>query len=851
MNSVFPKTCVTVAIAFFGLAGCETSPSKTTISAGDCTITQVDEVAKLRSGDKTADGRIKLINGRLIGPLDRFAEVGTYSFGGALSPDGHLMVVSNNGKEDPLLRGGAYPVGVTPQSETQSLSIVRIPEMTVVQTIPLPALFIGVAFSPDGEKLYAAGGGSDRVWTFVRNADPAGPPFIFDPAHDLGDGTSGLWVKGYPTGIEVSADGQFLAVTALHDHRVHWIELSTGASTSYEVRSQPYDVTIAPGNSHLYVSNWGDSSVSFIDLAAADPAAAILDHVLVGKNPEDIELSADGRTLYVAASDSDHVAVVDTATKETTRLITLSDTARGGLSPVALQLSADEQTLLVTLAGDNEVRQVSVVDGEHISSTTTGWYPSVAFYANDGTEVVAVSAKGDGAGSNEDNTRALQQMHGTVSVHTLPVDEPARKASIETATYNNNLAQQYFGATCARPVSPIPFAAGDQSPIKHVIYVVRENKTYDSLLGDLGTDADGDPSLTVFGEQYTPNLHALARQFVNHDNFYNESEQSLQGHIWLGSGWSNDFSEKAWLAMWGRLQEPQFFLPGMEPIAVGQDGTLFDHFYTHGVKFRSYGELVGIGAKALSEMRDSVNLEFPPFAMHIKDTEKLKIFIDDLKRGQLAPFTMVWLPNDHTYGVSAGKPTPQAMVADNDYATGQLVEAVSHSPFWPSTAIFIFEDDPQGTPDHVDVHRSVLVVASPWAKRSHTSSVSSSFPALHRTTELIFGLPPQSRYNALAAPLYDAFATVPDTTPYVAIDPGVPYDHFRADLANAPGQAESEGADFTFPDQAPQLGIALWKHMRPGEPYPSAMAAEMDEDEPEEEREKMEAIVTERQALAQ
>jgi hypothetical protein len=360
---------------------------------------------------------------------------------------------------------------------------------------------------------------------------------------------------------------------------------------------------------------------------------------------------------------------------------------------------------------------------------------------------------------------------------------------------------------------PVPAGPGGPSPIEHVVLIVRENKTYDALLGDLET-GDGNPDLVLYGEDVTPNLHALARRFAHHDNFYDDGEDSTQGHLWLTSAFVNDYMERM------NLSGGDFDADVMMEAGAPDFGTFFTHLLRHGVPFRNYGEVVGtMGQWNGQRVMEHTDLRFPGlfFNLSVKDEEKADYVAARLVDDEDFPsFVFIGLPNDHTFGTRPGRPTPESMVNDNDYATGLLVDRISRSRFWPSTAIFIVEDDPQQGADHVDYHRSILVVASPWAKRAHVSSVHGSIPSLLRTIELILGLPPMCRYDALATPLWDAFSPVPDFEPYTVLPRTI------ADAVNpvdAPGAAASMRMDFSGPDRNPGLGAVLWL-ARKGTPIP-------------------------------
>jgi hypothetical protein len=316
--------------------------------------------------------------------------------------------------------------------------------------------------------------------------------------------------------------------------------------------------------------------------------------------------------------------------------------------------------------------------------------------------------------------------------------------------------------------------------------------------------------MAIYGDKITPNIHALAKQFASHDNFYDDSETSVQGHFWLTSCFCNDYMERTWFEDY--RGHPGW---GTDPIAKQARPswlTFFTHLMKYNVDFTMYGEIVGALDSYNGTTVGAAHSDFqypggPYINMDTKDEDKAKYvaskLVDD---GKFPPFVYLVLPNDHTQALTAGKPTPESMIADNDYATGIVLDKISHSPYWKSTAVFIVEDDPQIGQDHVDYHRSILVVASPWAKHAYTSSVHMSYPSLFRTFELILGLPPMSRYDALATPLWDTFTLDSNDAPYTALPRNVPE---AVNPTNTPFALYSAAMDFTRPDANPDLDDLL------------------------------------------
>ena len=349
---------------------------------------------------------------------------------------------------------------------------------------------------------------------------------------------------------------------------------------------------------------------------------------------------------------------------------------------------------------------------------------------------------------------------------------------------------------------------------------MRENKTYDTLLGDLGDSrANGDPSLALYGEKITPNVHALARQFAHHDNFYDDSETSTQGHLWLSSSFVNDYMERNWLEDY--RNHPGFSSDPDATYGEPAFGTFFTHLIAHKIDFTDYGEVTGIVAPGVIS---HVDTSFPGafFDLSVKDQEKATYVAGQIvTKGLLPPFVYVLLPDDHTNGTTPGDLTPESMISDNDYATGLLVDKISHSKWWSSTAIFLVEDDSQIGADHVDYHRSICLVMSPWAKHGYVSHVQTSFPSLFRTFEQILGLPPMNRYDALAPALFDVFTPKPDETPFTVLPRTVPDSNNPPAVA---GASYSVLMDFRGPDRNADLGDVLWWE-RTGAPPPGSRIA--------------------------
>lgn len=695
----------------------------------------------------------------------------------------------------------------------RALEVIDAESGTVLQEIDRGELFYGLAISRDGTRLYSAGGAAGRVDAYDVAAD--------------GRLTmrGSVAIDGYPAGLALSPDGARLWVAQFRGDGIVEVNTSTlTAGTRIALELGPYHLALLSGRNELWATGFADTRVAIINLASGT-VAQMLD---VGSNPVDLAVRADESVVYTAAADGETVLAIDPATRAIATTMRQGDASlvdsMGELlpatSPTGLALDETSGRLYVARAADDTIAVLDATTLAEIGLVPVGWYPTDVAITASGTRLVATNGKGTGTGPlmpytyGADSGKA--RMRGSVSVVDLgAIDLAALTARARTDWLRPN---GVFPFTCDG-TWPVPPVSGGPTPIEHIVLIERENKTYDVVLGDLGT-GDGDPSLVLYGEDVTPNLHALARRFTNADNFYSDAESSIQGHFWLTSSFVNDYIERTWLEDY--RGHGDFSMDAVKPEGVPDMGTFFTHLLRYGIDFTIYGEVVGsTGTYMGQSVSRHIDTRFPGafFNTDIKDEAKARYVAGRIAAGVLAPFTYVLLPNDHTNGLGASRLTPEAMISDNDYGTGLIVEALSHSPLWRNTAVFITQDDSQIGGDHVDYHRTVLVVASPWARRGGTTSVHTSFPSLFRTFEHILGVPPMNRYDALATPLYDAFTSVADEEPYTAEERRVP------DLLNDGTMPMSwhppPSQDFRFagPDRVPDLGRQLWEARR-SDPYP-------------------------------
>ena len=812
----------------------------------------------------TKGNKTRLVNNWTITPAGTQTLLGDLPLNSVLSPDGRFLLVSNDG------------AGI------QSLQVVSTATNRVVQTIPYTVpngVFVGLAYSPDGAHAYAASGGSDVVHTFdVLSGGTLAP---------AGDVTIGTTKDNpFPTGLSISPDGATLYVANNLANNVSIVSTKTKTVTgTVAIGTYPYTTLVSRDGKTVYATNWGDNTVSVINASSKKVTATIP----VGKHPSAMAFGPKG-ILFVADSNSDAISVVDTASKQTVRTISVSLFKNAPLSssPEGLVVDKDNQYLYVVNAGNNDVVVVALNGNKGpekvLGQIPTAWYPTSVTMGKDGSLRVT-NAKGRGAGPNDKKygpnpTRknppivdgitgyndgycncTFDQYSGSMIVGTLSTIPAPGKGLLEL--YSDQVKRNdHVGDTSVLQRdagNPIPLPGG-VSPIKHVIYIVKENRTYDQVFGDLPV-GNGDPSLTLFPKDNTPNLHALAEKFGTFDNFYADAEVSADGHNWINSANASDYNEKMW---------PQDYSPGVgrnrsydfeggSNINLSAGGYLWDSSAEAHITYRNYGEFIvnkftakdvkiipanqacpgaiahsysgvtipkgavlcfpaeTINPKSTPNLVGHFDKQFRTFDMRYRESERItewgREYNQFVAHNNLPQLEILRLPNDHTSGTTPGRLTPQAAVAENDLAVGQVVDIVSHSKYWANTAIVITEDDSQNGPDHVDAHRTQSLVVSPYTQRS-TPFVDHTLydtAAMVRTIELILGLRPLSQYDNAATPMWRDFHKNADTTAFKALPEK--YGPNQVNTMASYGAQQSAHMNFNVADVSSQdqpLNNILW-----------------------------------------
>ena len=797
----------------------------------NCTVSAPSSDAATSPGHSGATSAI-LPGGRAVTPAGTLLAMGGFPIALRLLPGDRYAVVTDDAQDDEALRvvdlQAADPLNAV-------VSEVAYPIGKGGKRTP--GLFYGLAVSADGTKLYASNGGYDPVDASAPTAMHYNSVQVFDVAGSpptlTNDDALGLKLffdaagQRVPTGIALSADGTLLYVATQTDNTLAILSLQAGSNYGAEIgRAQlpgvgAYDVAVDDASHTAFVSLWGSDGKGgdgVVAVDVTDPTNPVVapDIIETGKAAE-AELLVAGK-LYVSNADADTLSIVDAAARTVKSLPATSGMILGA-TPNAIAVepagASGDGRIYVANAGENAVVALDLDTLAIVGKIPTAWYPTAVAVTSDGTVVIA-SARGLGRGPR-DGTPEPDYADGTLQVVPRPSDSDLQAGSDTVAANLDRPHALEPALACAAGAKQqkfaVPAMAGAPAAITHVFLVVRENKTYDGVLGDL-PGGNGSAALTMFGSDITPNADALATQFVTLDNFYSHAELSVQGHEWTTGCIANDYTEKSWSHSddYGRAYLPAAaWGPSgtLSPLATPGSGSIWHHLDVAGVPYHNYGEITNTG--------DAMTLADPGFPgiyfnTNISDVEKAQYVIDNLNDKNLVvePFTYLLLPNDHTNGTSPGAQTPQSMVADNDEGTGRFIDGLSHTPLWKSSVVFVVEDDPGGTLDHVEEHRSICLIASPWVKRGYHSSTNFDLGSVYHTIELILGVGPMNLNDGHAAAMYELFTDKPDFTPYTFISRQIPV---ATNSADAPMAKESSQIDFSKPDQA-DLTRILWKALK-------------------------------------
>lgn len=819
------------------------------------------------------DGRVLLPNGWSLKPAGRQLKLGDLPVQITQHPTEPILAILHAGYGDHEV--------VTVDQKTSR----------IIGRVNVPYSFSGLIFSEDGKQLYVGGGFDDLVHIFDYSQGllnnrrqlqfPDRKEFLAEAAPEFGETRKKMRAVG---GLAISGDGKTLYTSHVFGHSIGRFDLTTGQfidELKLDAGSHPYSILLDKISNRLYVSLWGASKVAVVDASTFKLGGSLETQ----EHPNELLINKSGSTMFVANANRNTVSVFDTITGKPLATIgtSIAPNAPAGSTPNSLALSPDESLLFVTNANTNDVAVVNVTNparSQALGFIPVGWYPTSVRISKDGKTLYVTNGKGNTSRPNREGPNPLasndsyegktreyigQLFQGSLS--TIPVPTPKQLADMTRTVLSNSpvnpknpLAVRGSEAALAEK-NPIPARQGDPSPITHCIYIIKENRTYDQVFGDV-KKGNGDPDLCLFPEKVTPNMHALAEEFVLLDNFYVESEVSADGHEWTMAGYATDFVERLWPIGYRGDRRVPYPAEAKFPIATPAGGYLFDRAAAKNVSYRSYGEFVNNGAtpadpatttyKALEGHFDP---KFRSYDLSYPDAKRAERFLEELSefeaKGDMPKLIVLRLGNDHTSGTRPGAPTPTAMVAENDLAVGMVVEGLSKSKFWKNLAIFVVEDDAQNGSDHVDAHRSTALVVSPYTKRNIVDSTMYTTCSMLRTMELILGLDPMSQFDASAKPMFNSFTATPDFKTYAKRAPKV--DIKARNLSTAWGAEKSLKLNLDKEDQADDLVFneIIWKSVKgAASPMPAPVRAafvvpvDLDEDEEEEREEREKAAAS-------
>jgi YVTN family beta-propeller protein len=767
---------------------------------------------------------------------------------GFLLPNG--WTITPAGEQVPLadlplnivpLADGRRALVATSGYNAHELTLVDLDAKQKLATETVRQSWFGLALAPGEDKLWWSGGGGavlhalelkDGKLARVEGRDPTTAE------------TKAADKLKFRSGVTLDAKRNVLYSLDMDAGELFVIDLAgKAAPRTVKLGGRPYDVAMARNGSRLYVSDWAGRNV-----LAVDPNdLRVVAKIAVGEHPNQLAVSPDDDRMFVACASSNHVAVIDTKRGIVTETISTSlfPKAPEGSTPDALAISPDGEKLYVANADNNcvAVVDISVANRSQVQGfIPTGWYPTAMAVTPDGKRLLVGVGKGNQTRANPIPKSADPKLDdrgnrgrpfpyigttltGALSIVSVPT--AAQLAAYTETVYRNCPYSDELLTVAPHPEkTAIPNKVGDASPIKHVIYIIKENRTFDQVFGDIGR-GNCDPSLVMFGLDVTPNHHKLANEFVLLDNLYCNGHVSTDGHPWSTMAYNTDYVARNWALTYSGRE-------GIDDDDEGDlrnapSGYLWDSCARHNLTYRSYGEY----GRRVSQPDGTFKMEghVPGLVGHMcptfgipkadgkaRDTDNVETFLAEFRdferNGNLPHFIIMSLGEDHTSGTRPGAFTPQASVASNDLALGRLVEAVSRSKYWPEIAIFVIEDDAQNGPDHVDAHRTAGLVISPYVKRKTLDSTQYTTVSMIRTMELILGLEPLSQFDAAAQPMFACFSAQADLAPYVAESARIDLDATNTPLAY--GAERSSKMDFSEYDKIDdfELNEILWRSIK-------------------------------------
>ena len=754
----------------------------------------------------------------------------------------------------------------------------------------------GLIFSPASDRIFLSNAGGN-IWSFPVYPDHlVGRPTLLPVPH----ADAPKQEAEIPCGLAISADGSRLYVAGNLGNRLYELDAVTGLCLrSWHTGVAPFDVVLVADKA--YVSNLGgrvpqrnsltapagkgqkvrvdpvryianEGTVTVIDLIAG----RIKSQLLVGLHPSALAASPSGKYVVVANSGSDTLSVIDTRTDNVVEKIWARQSPADlfGAQPNALAFDRSGKRLYVCNGTQNAVAVIQF-DPEHNASRMlglipSGWFPGAVQLDSTRKMLYVANVKGVVPSKTfkpgQKVKLSVNDYPGSLSLVPVPNQgqlQTMTRIALDAMLYPK-IAEAQLPPRPGQQPRPVPERLGEPSVFKHVVYVIKENRTYDQILGDM-PEGNGDTNLCTFGEQYTPNQHKISREFILLDNTYCSGLRSADGHQWTDSALANEYVERQVTSGSPRSYPSGKELDGVDALAWASSGFIWDNALAHGRTFRNYGEWMisevrwndrkrkdkifwrdlwqdlqtNCGALQLRSRAGIESLRHLSctntvgWDLRVPDVMRASEFIRELQayetNGGFPDLVLLFLPNDHTGGTDHNLPKPGSQIADNDLAFGRVVEALSHSRFWPDTCLFAIEDDPQAGWDHVSGYRTTSYVVSPYTKRRQTIHTQYNQLSLVRTIELILGLPPMNQMDAIASTMTDCFNDLPDLTAFSSVTNRVPLNEMNPEPKKTANRLLRQDAlasarlPLNLPDQCPEdlLNRILWRAMKgPNDPYP-------------------------------
>ena len=757
--------------------------------------------------------RISLPNGWSLTPVGSSLQLGDLPLNITVSSSKKYIAVTNNGQS------------------TQSLQLIDVKNEKRLDSIDIPKSWLGLKFSDDEKFLYASGGNDNRIlkYAIINNK------LVLKDTIKLGN----KWpVKISPAGLDVDDTKHLMYVVTKENNSLYVINLLTkSVIEKITLAGEGYTCLLSQNKKELYITCWGCNKVLIFDTEQKK----FSDEIAVGSNPNDICLTKNNHYLFVANANDNSVSVIDLQKRKVIETLNaaLYPDAPTGSTTNALALNENDKTLYVANADNNCVAVFDVsITGSSKSKgfIPVGWYPTAVKVI--GKKVFVANGKGFTSMANPYGPNPIQRnqnvnyqngdkqkpkevqyiaglFKGTLSIFNEPTEKELGTYS-ELVYQNTPYTKSKELQTQGEAGNPIPMHVGDVSPIKYVFYIIKENRTYDQVLGDI-KEGNGDTSLVLFGKNITPNQHALAKEFVLLDNFYCDAEVSADGHNWSMGAYATDYLEKTWPTSYGG-RGGNYDGEGNRAIANNKNGFIWDYCYRAKVSYRTYGEFADDYKPNIKILKNHLCPYYTGWDLGVRDTIRFhqwkKDFDSLVTINALPHFNTLRFGNDHTEGIRKGRPTPFAHVADNDLAVGKFIEHLSKSSVWKESVVFILEDDAQNGPDHVDAHRSPAYIAGGFVKRHFVDHTMYSTTSVLRTIELILGIPPMSQYDAAATPMWRCFSSTPDMTTFTSLPANINLNEKNIVVNEL--SKKSAGFDFAKEDRVPedQFNEVLWKGIK-------------------------------------